>query len=132
MLTKQQQQVARALYEGTLTNEEICERFGVSRRRLQRWLSREEFLAEMQQLQQQSIQETRSILARYGPAAAWKLVELLQADKPEVVRRAALDLIDRCRPATETPPENIPDQENPDMSDEQAWNMLRILARGQS
>jgi len=96
MLSKKQKRVARALYEGQLSEEQIGARFGVSGKRLGDWLGQEEFGAELVRLCAESQRETRFILARYGPIAALRLAELLGSEKPDIARRAALDMIDRC------------------------------------
>ena len=130
MLTTKQRRVARAVYEGQLTEEQLCREFGITLKLLRRWLVSEELQRELARLCETSARETRLIINRYGPIAAAKLVTLLDSDKEDIARRSALDMIDRCcgeRPAGSD--ENETD--NPaGISDEQARRMLLTLAEG--
>jgi hypothetical protein len=126
MLTKEQKQAAEALFKGHSV-EDVAREINFPVRRVRRWLGREEFQQEMDQLSEESMRETRAILTRFGPHAAMKLVELLGSEKADTARRAALDLVDRCLNRKAIPPE---DGEDEDISDEQAQEMLKTLAEG--
>ena len=133
MLTKKQREVARAMYDGVLDEEQVREKYGVNNRQMKRWQDDEEFQRELQRLCEQSVRETTFILTRYGPAAAWKLVELLNGEKPDITRRAALDLIDRCVQTNGvSEPRNT--QTNNDsaapLTEEQAVRILETLRAG--
>ena len=142
MLTQRQRAAAKALFEGLLTETQILKQYRLSPTTWQQWLQTEEFKQELQEHCQSAIRETCFIITRYGPIAALKLAELLGSDKPDVARRAALDLIDRC--LNQTPDKNQDDQElskrnmlrlepqsdRPEFSDEQARRMLLALAEG--
>ena len=128
MLTKRQQQVARAFFEG-YRSEQIIQQYGISARRLRNWLNHELFQQELQRLCAESVRETRFLITRFGPHAALKLVELLASDKPDTARRAALDLIDRCLDRKTPPPDNLNENELP-LSDQQTQEMLKTLAEG--
>ena len=131
MLTKRQKEVAQAIYAGALTEQDIISQFNLSPAHLRRWLDSEEFQNELDRLSQDSLRQTRAIITRYGPIAAATLVDLLNSEKPDTARRAALDLIDRClnRTAPADTSED-PDQTNPQLSTEQAQKMLLTLAEG--
>jgi len=132
MATKKQKLVAQALYEGELSEAEIIEKYGISEEQFQRWLQNNSFRSELQRLCEQQIRQMRFILARYGPVAALRLAELVGSDKPDVARRAALDMIARC---LDSKGKDIPQNDNQsktdtDISDEQAREMLLTLAEG--
>ena len=130
MLSKKQKTVARALYEGELGEEEIVRQFGVSGKRVRDWLGEEEFGAELMRLCGESQRETRFILARYGPIAALRLAELLGSDKPDIARRAALDMIDRCLTGNEPAGAEGDDAAEAEWTDEQVREMLGALTGG--
>ena len=81
-------------------------------------------------MQASSHRETRYIVARYGPVAALKLAELLGSDKPDIARRAALDMVDRCLAKPQAGPKRQDDGPENQLSDEQAQQMLLTLAAG--
>ena len=95
-LTGEQLAVARAMYEEGLTEVEASSRFGIPERRLRRWLDGEGMAKEFGRLGEESVRQTRSIISRYGPVAAARLVQLLDSEKEDTSRRAALDVVDRC------------------------------------
>ena len=130
MLTKKQLKVARALYEGNLSEKEIVEQLEVSERVLSRWLNNEEFQGELARLSERSARETRFIISRWGPVAAMKLAELIGSDKPDTARRAALDLIDRCLHSPAGNGKESDELIGEEISDEEAKKMLLTLAEG--
>jgi len=129
MLTKKQQEVARAVYQGRLTQEELSERFGITTRLLQKWLRTEAFNEELARLCESAERDTRFIINRYGPIAAAKLVTLLDSEKDDTARRTALDMVDRCLNARPTDSDEN-EQTEAEVSDEQARRMLLTLANG--
>ena len=131
MLTKIQKVVANELYEGTFNEQEILERFKLSSVILQHWLGKEEFKQELERLREQARRQTQCTIARYAPTAALKLAELVGSEKPDVARRAALDLIDRClKFITPNDPIRESDETEEDITDEQAREKLMTLAGG--
>ena len=122
--------MAQALFEGRLSITEILEKYQLSSVILERWLQLEEFNQEMERLCELREREMQYAIHRFAPVAVLKLAELLGAEKPDTARRAAVDLIDRCfnkeKGGAETPSE----EEEPEISDEQAKKMLLALAEG--
>ena len=132
MLSKKQKEVAEAIFEGELTEKEIREKFKLSPLVWSRWLGSEEFQEELGRWSESSSREAGFIISRYGPIAALKLVELLNSDKPDVARRAALDLVDRCMNRGGVAAEDRVEDEGsePTITDEQARKMILALAEG--
>lgn len=135
MLSKKQQNAARAMFAGRMNDDEIGREFNVSARTLARWRENAEFAAELERLCAAAVQEARCLLARSAPAAAARLAGLLDADKPDIARRAALDMIDRCfhRDAGILPAlsdERKQDAFAADITDDEARDMLATLIQG--
>jgi hypothetical protein len=133
MLTKKQRDVARAMYDGVLDEDKIQAKYGISSRQMKLWVEDEDFQQELYRLCANSMRETKFILTRYGPAAAWKLVELLNDEKGENTRRAALDLIDRCMQTNSMPGPVIGQMgegAGATLTEDQAMRILETLSRG--
>ncbi len=95
-MNKNKRELTRALYENQLSEDEIVKRFRITRMGLRRFMESEEYRQEIERICEHTERQTRCILSRFGPVAALKLAELLGSDKPDIARRAALDMIDRC------------------------------------
>ena len=133
MLTKKFRDMARVMFEEQLTDEEVMGRFRIRPQTLSELLANQQFQQYLDSLCEQSMRKTRFILARNSPVAAERLAELLKSDdKPEVARRAALDMIDRgemiCK--ARSAPDNINQQKACDISADQARQMVLKLANG--
>jgi hypothetical protein len=128
MLTKKQKELAAALCDAAESEREILQRFHMKPGQLQRLLKKPAFQDELNRINESSLQETRRILTRNAPRAALMLVSLLgQHDKPDIVRRAALDLVDRCLELQKK--EAASTAEGSDLSDEQARKAIVALAQ---
>ena len=95
---------------------------------LQRLLTKPAFQDELNRINESSLQKTRRILTRNGPRAALMLVSFLgQHDKPDILRRAALDLVDRCLELQKKETAVAPD--GSELSDDQAGEAIVALAQ---
>ena len=130
MLSKKQKRLARDLYEGRFTEEEMKERYKVSDKVFERWLSMCVFQEELVRLRESSQREAQFSLMRYGPMAVLRLAELMGSDKPDVARRAATDLVDRCLKMVRAGEVASEEDEVGEMSDDDARRMLVKLAAG--
>ena len=128
MLNDRQRGVARELYEGKYSEAEILARNKLSAKVLARWLGQKEFQEEFGRLCEESKRQAEFTIARYGHIAALRLVELTGVDKPDIARRAAVDLIDRCLRVTEKAESGKGGDE---LSDKQVAKMLQALAKGE-
>jgi hypothetical protein len=128
MLKDRQRDVARDLYEGKCTEPEILKKNRLSAKVLARWLGQKEFQDELERLRNESKRQAEFTIARYGHIAALRLVELTSVDKPDIARRAAVDLIDRCLQITEKT-EGDKGNEFDELSDKQVAKMLATLAK---
>lgn len=135
MLSGKQKKVAQAVYEGALSDEEISRQCRVSTTRLLQWYQDQEFRAELDRLCDIAGLRTRCLIANYAMHAAARLIALLDADKEDVARRAALDLVDRSvRISEQSGRSHDGDAEGraevESLGEEQAREMLLTLAEG--
>jgi len=116
-----------------MNEQDVLDKHSISRSLYHRWLADERFNAEFEKRIAQAYRAGRIILARHAAAAAEKLVELTACkDKPDIARRACLDII-----ATENPiPAGLPAETQPDdptpatapLTPETASRILALLA----
>jgi hypothetical protein len=92
-LSKKQLAVIDDMFSGELDEQVIPDRHGISRFILNKWLTDEDFQAEFSRRIAGCHRQSQFIIARYGPLAAAKLVELTESDKEETRRKACLDII---------------------------------------
>ncbi len=103
MITTKQRQVIAAMVGGDDDEATLCERFEITPRQLQRWCDEPEFQDALRLRRQVKLREAQNYLLSHGPLAARRLVALLgEQDKPDTVRRAALDILDRCNEIEKT------------------------------
>ena len=126
MLTKKQKLVAGALFEGKLSLVEIIGEYRLSTVVFEKWLNSGEFRGELDRLARIREMETEYTLQRFGSLAALKLAELLGSDKPDTARRAAVEVLDRCRARNEKE-ERV---EEPEVNEKKAKKMIIALADG--
>lgn len=103
---------------------------GLTPELLARCLSQPYSQAELQRFTETAVRQTQCLLARFAPVAAAKLAELLDSDKPDIVRRTALDLLDRCLPTAKPPGDHPDDSSSKHDTDDQLREKLLALAAG--
>jgi hypothetical protein len=92
-LSKKQLAVIDDMFSGELDEQAILDRHGISRFIFNKWLTDEDFQAEFSRRVAGCHRQSQFIIARYGPLAAAKLVELTESEKEETRRKACLDII---------------------------------------
>ena len=128
MSSKKQRQVAQAIFEGQMGMREILDKFNLTPVIFERWLQTDEFQRELECWRKLRELETEFTIHRYGPLAALKLAELLGSEKPDTVRRAAVDLINRCLGSAVKTEGAAEDKNEPELTDQQAREMVLTLA----
>lgn len=93
-LTKKQRSILSDIFENQLDENEIQQKHNISREKLKEYISDPMFVDELESRVDSSRRQCRIIIARYGPLAAAKLVELTESEKAETARKACLDIID--------------------------------------
>ena len=129
-LTKKQIVVINDLFDSGLSENEVLKKHNVYTRIYRRWLKNELFTDEIEFRKDSARRESELIIARFGPVAAAKLVELTGSEKEETARKACLDIM--ALPVKKDTGKN-PAQENEptaekDIPPEKASRILAILA----
>ena len=132
MASKKQIKIAKALFQGRLSEQQIMKQYNIRPAQMKRWIESQGFQELIQGLRQEAMRETGFIIARFGPLAAMKLAQLLESEKPEVARKAALNVIDRCieKKEYDSDDENDENDDTKQISDEQMKKMILTLAKG--
>ncbi len=131
MLDKRYRNIAMAVFNGE-SDAEICKSKNISPEKLIACFDQEEFCEYMELLfKKQSIQ-TMCRLAQHGSAASNQLVKLLDHEKDEVARKAAVDILGKCIEKLKTTKSNNDEktQFDCDISENQAMEILTSLAEG--
>ena len=137
-LTNRQLAVIDDLFAGRLEEQEILDKYKLSRRLYDKWLNDGTFSRRLERRVNEAYRQSVVLIARYAPVAAAKLIQLTNSDKPETARKACLDIIsmpvhitgqkdktsDGPQPADKPPPVAL----NP----ETAGKLLAVLAEEQS
>ncbi|MCJ7777309.1 MAG: hypothetical protein MUP16_03245 [Sedimentisphaerales bacterium] len=92
-LSKRQMAVIEDLFEGTLDEQAVLDKYNVKRSVFEKWLADEQFIEQFNKRIARSFRQSRLIIARYAPLAAAKLVELTASESQETARKACLDII---------------------------------------
>jgi hypothetical protein len=127
-LNKRQLAVLDDLFTGEPDEQAVLDKHAVSRQRYEQWLAQEQFAEQFERRIDRAYRQSRTILARYAPVAAAKLVELTSSAEEETARKACLDIISPpcpTRPATPSKPQ----APAPDLPPEQASRLLAALAQ---
>ena len=92
-LTKRQLAVIDDLFAGRLEEQEILDKYKLSKRIYHKWLKDDTFSGQLERRINEAYRQSALLIARYAPTAAIKLVQLTDSDKPETARKACLDII---------------------------------------
>jgi len=128
MSIQKKRRLAKEIFEGQLTEQQIIEKLKIDPKSLRPWLTSKHFQQELTRLCEQAMQETKLTLTRFAPSAAIKLVELVNSEKPDIVRRAALDLIEHGLKSEQQSDTTEPDTIE-ELADEQIKQKLKIFAQ---
>jgi hypothetical protein len=92
-LSKRQLAALDELFAGELSEQQVLDKYKVSRSAYNKWLADERFCAEFDRRIASAHRQSAALIARYAPLAAAKLVQLTGSDKEETARKACLDII---------------------------------------
>ncbi len=125
------------LFEGRLEEQAILEKHKLSRKLYDKWLADEAFTSHLDWRMAWEYRRSDFMLAHYARVAVSNLVQLTDPQKPEVARKACLDIItmrtNRSAGTNETPGENpASTPESPPFSPETAGKILAVLAEEKS
>ena len=133
-LTKRQLEVIEELFAGRLDEQAILDKYKLSRKIYNKWRNDDSFNEQFDKRIVDAYRQSTVLIARHATAAAAKLIKLTESDKPEIARKACLDIIsmpmlnanEKARSSNETQPTDTrpPVSLNP----ETAGKLLAILA----
>ena len=92
-LRKRQLAVIDDLFGGDFSEQEVLAKHKLSRNVYNKWLSDEQFCAELARRVANARLQSEVLIARYSLLAAAKLVQLTESAKEETSRKACLDII---------------------------------------
>jgi hypothetical protein len=137
-LTNRQLAVIEDLFAGQLEEQEILDKYRLSRRLYNKWRNDNTFNGQLEKRITQAYQQSAVLIARYAPVAAAKLIQLTGSDKPETARKACLDIISmpvqtankKAKTSEITQPDNI--QDSFSLNSKTAGKLLAVLAEEQT
>jgi len=129
-LTKKQLAVIDEIFNGELTEQQILNKYEISRTIFNNWLSDKTFTEHFDKRVAAAYLQSSAYLARYAALAASKLVHLTESDKPDIARRACLDIISMLKGSNENPQLQKQEPKTPQqtLSSETAGRILAALA----
>ncbi|UCC98662.1 MAG: hypothetical protein JSW66_01960 [Phycisphaerales bacterium] len=92
-VTTRQRSVLEELFSSEQNEQEILDKYKVSRKLFNKWMSEPAFSEQLDRHSAAAHRRSALHLARHAPKAANKLVQLSQQDKGETARKACLDII---------------------------------------
>jgi hypothetical protein len=92
-LTKRQLDVIEELFAGRLEEQEILQKYNLSRKLYNKWKDDDYFIEQFDKRIADAYRKSTVLIARYAPVAAAKLIQLTDSDRPETARKACLDII---------------------------------------
>jgi len=96
-LTKRQLAVIEDLFSGELDEQAVLDKHKVSKKLYNKWQSDVNFIEHFDGRIAAAYRQSSALIASYAPLAAARLIRLTESDKPDVARRACLDIISMPR-----------------------------------
>ncbi|MHC4103349.1 MAG: hypothetical protein ACYSR9_00305 [Planctomycetota bacterium] len=133
-LTKRQLAVIEDLFTGRLEEQEILEKYKLNRKLYNKWWDNDTFKEQFENRIADAYRQSTVLIANYATTAAAKLIQLTGSDKPEVARKACLDIISmpmltaskKAQPSNE--PQSFDTQPPVSLNTETAGKLLAVLA----
>ncbi len=134
-LTKRQLAVIEELFAGQLEEQAILDKYKLSRKLYDKWWNDDGFSEQFEKRIADAYRQSTVMIARYAHVAAAKLIQLTDSEKPEVARKACLDIISmpiltankKAQPSDEP---QSPDTQFPfSFTAETAGKLLAVLAQ---
>ena len=137
-LTNRQLAVIDDLFSGRLEEQEVLDKFKLSRRLYNKWLNDDAFNYQFERRINEAYRQSAVLIARYAPVAAAKLIQLTNSEKPETARKACLDIISmpvHANSKKDKPldvPQSVDAPPPVSLNPETAGRLLAVLAEEQS
>jgi len=132
-LRKRQLAVIDDLFGGDFSEQAVLAKHKLSRNMYNKWLSDEQFCAELARRVANARLQSEVLIARYSLLAAAKLVQLTESEKEETARKACLDIISLPKVAAKKAEQSDKAKKDSDKQDQQvsektASRLLTALA----
>lgn len=131
MLTRKYKNIALAVFKGQ-SDSAICQANNITPEKLLDCFTDDQFCQYMELLHKKEIMQTRFSLVRHGARAGEQLVSLLDNEKDDIARKAAVDILAKCLEIIKSCREERQEitQNDCEISENKAREMLAILADG--
>lgn len=130
-LSKRQLAMVEDLFAGGLDEQQVLDKYKVSRRLFNRWLAEPAFAEHLRRYIDAVHLRSAMLVARKASEAADALVGLTKSSQGETARKACLDIIQMNAPSRSDDDSATPDNElanHPSLTDETAGKILAALA----
>lgn len=131
-LSKKQLAVIEDLFQGQLDEQTVLEKHQVSRNLYYKWLADETFAEYFDRRIAGCYRQSATLIARYAPLAAAKLVQLTESNSQETARKACLDIISMSAQTPDPRPQETQSSklktQNCQLSPQTASRLLAALA----
>ena len=129
MLSEREKNVVEKIFGG-MDEREACKKHNVSHIRLRHLYEGDDIYNYMEVLHKKALTKSRYELSRFGLVAVQKLGGLLENDKDETIRKAAVDILNKCPDAWKNKPGKKTGSQQPgcELSDDEVREKLRKLA----
>jgi hypothetical protein len=128
-ISPRQKAVLDELFAGEQSQQDILDKYNVTKCEFEKWLSQTSFCSALQSRIKVEYLNSAVLLARYAPVAAARLIALTDSEKPETARRACLDIIQMGTEGKKPDDsEKTLDDGHCALSDQQAQRILAALA----
>ena len=131
-LTKRQLAVIEELFSDELTEQQVLNKYKVSRTLFNKWLNDDTFIEYFDKCIVAAYRQSTAYLARYAGIAASKLVHLTESKSSETARKACLDIISMLNGSNVNLQFQRQESKTPEqtLSTETAGRILAALAEG--
>jgi hypothetical protein len=93
-LNKRQRMLLDELFAGTISEQEVLDKYRIGRSVFAKWLNEPVFLRALHGRIAAAYHQSSILLARHATAAANRLISLTESNKPDTARRSCLDIIE--------------------------------------
>ena len=136
-LRSNQTAVLDDLFSGEFDEQAVLDKHKVTRSTYNKWLADKRFAEEFSRRIACAYRQSEALIARYSVVAAAKLVQLTESDRPEMARRACLDIISLPRQEAQrislsVKTDSIAGKRTRQLSPEVAGRLLAALAEEKS
>ena len=132
-LTKKQSAVIDKLFSDDFDQEQVLEKYKISKRLYDKWQKNQNFIDEFNRRITNAHRQGELIIAKYASLAAAKLVALTESENQETARKTCLDIISaRGMTASEQGQDALIEKNHQQLPAEMASRLLAALAQAET